>query len=297
MAKGNIITIGDGVSQRDTTVITVWKNLSIEDLEGEQWANISGYEGLYQISNFGRIKSTSRGKHRIKSQMTDSNNPYLRVELSKNGENIKHLVHRLVGIHFVPNPDNKPNVNHLRGNKHDNRHFMLEWATPPEDRQHALNILKVNKGRPWAGVPSEKHPMYGRKGTLSPNYGKRGEKSHMYGRTGAKCATSIPVKCLETGEVFENMRIAEEKLKLGKGNLGRYFSGISCDVKGYTFEKISNKVSKISTSRIKIFCQTNGITYTSLTHAAAELNLQPSKISLVLKGKRNHTGGYVFKCL
>ena len=98
----------------------------------EKWKDVVSYEGLYQISNFGRVK----GKHRIKSQQ-DNGKGYLMVRLNKNGKSRWHLVHRLVAKAFIENPENKPTVNHIDGNRKNNKFNNLEWATYSENNLHS----------------------------------------------------------------------------------------------------------------------------------------------------------------
>ena len=98
----------------------------------EKWKDVVGYEGLYKISNFGRVK----GKHRIKSQL-DNGKGYLIVHLYKNGKPRWHLVHRLVAKAFIENTENKPTVNHIDGNRKNNKSTNLEWATYSENNLHS----------------------------------------------------------------------------------------------------------------------------------------------------------------
>lgn len=114
----------------------------------ETWKDIVGFEGLYQISNMGRVKvlekklKTRNGfairREKIMKPVKKDNN-YLFVRLT-NKEGLKKClyVHRLVAIHFIPNPENKPDVNHKRSNKSDNRFFRLEWCTKSENLIHSF---------------------------------------------------------------------------------------------------------------------------------------------------------------
>lgn len=100
----------------------------------EIWKNIVGYEGLYQVSNFGRVKSLPRntpaGMRGGKIlNIEKSKNGYLRVNLWKNGKAKHFLVHRLVAEAFIPNPDNLPCVNHKNKQRDFNFVENLEWCT------------------------------------------------------------------------------------------------------------------------------------------------------------------------
>ena len=85
----------------------------------EIWKDIIGYEGRYQVSNLGRVKSlnyNNTNKEKILKPKKE-NNGYLRVNLSKNGKAKMYSVHRLVAIVYIPNPENKETVNHKNENK------------------------------------------------------------------------------------------------------------------------------------------------------------------------------------
>jgi len=112
----------------------------------EIWVPIKKYEISYMVSNFGRIKRnsyyTKRGKYkaaRILSQRPDKDG-YRFVTLCYNGISKTYFAHRIVAINFIDNPLNKPQVNHIDGNKQNNHVDNLEWVTDSENRKHAFRI-------------------------------------------------------------------------------------------------------------------------------------------------------------
>ncbi len=109
----------------------------------EIWRDIQGYEGLYQVSNFGRVKSLKTNRILKGSQI---NSGYLEVVLCKNKIHKHLLVHRLVAQAFIENSNNKKEVNHIDGDKQNNNVINLEWVTRSENELHSYQSLgKKNK--------------------------------------------------------------------------------------------------------------------------------------------------------
>ena len=165
----------------------------------EIWKDIVGYEGLYQISNTGKVKSLSHyarnninggtrmTKGRVLSQYKMPNG-YLQVQLSKNELRKKYYVHRIVAKAFLSNEDNLSDVNHIDGDKNNNSVGNLEWCSHRDNQIHMIKNRMTDKAK--------------------------------------------PVLCLETGEVFNSMSEAENKTGIDRHCIKRACdSGKVC--KGY----------------------------------------------------------------
>lgn len=141
-----------------------YKNLSLNNIEGEVWKDIEGYHGNYLISSLGRIKSITREE----SYPLRNNDPNSKIRIKKYQDKIlkqkftfdrnknptyllsrlkyrrSELTHRIVAKAFINNPENKPFVNHKDGVKTNNTIDNLEWCTKLENEHHAWNVLKRN---------------------------------------------------------------------------------------------------------------------------------------------------------
>ena len=119
----------------------------------EEWKPITGYEGFYEISNFGRIRSIDRieyqrhysgimSKYMHQGQIIKPGkrtNGYITIGLTKNGKRKTHSVHRLVALHFLEKPEGKDYINHLDADPTNNRVSNLEWCTQSENIQYAYD--------------------------------------------------------------------------------------------------------------------------------------------------------------
>lgn len=117
----------------------------VEDRMHEIWKPVVGYEGLYEVSCFGNIRSIDRidsaGMRRAGKMMHQCNDldGYLLTGFCMNGKTRSMRVHRIVAEAFISNPDALPHVNHIDGDKKNNRVENLEWVTHRQNKEHAKN--------------------------------------------------------------------------------------------------------------------------------------------------------------
>jgi len=201
----------------------IWKNKSLSNLTleveniiyTERWLPIVGFDGLYDISNFGRIKSIQRvvfeksGKKKsVKERIVSIQqfpNKYLVCRLWKENKESNFLVHRLVGAAFIENEQNKPEINHKYGDVEDNFYLNLEWATRSDNIQHSYDVL--NRKPPCN--------MRGKFGKLHPN--------------------SKRIYCPTLGIYFESSRIAERELGISQGSISDICRGKQLHRDGLVF--------------------------------------------------------------
>ena len=199
----------------------------------EIWKPVKGFEN-YEVSNLGQVRNLNYHREKkikiLKLRMNKGG--YLLVGLCKNSKKHTKLVHRLVAEAFIPNIDNKPEVNHLDGDKTNNKVENLEWSTRSENMKHAHNtgLIKplTGENHPMYGIriTGENHPMYGKhlsdetKRKISETLkGKHTGKKHpMYGKhhtqkTKKKLSevNKKTVVCVTTGEIFNSIKEAQEK--------------------------------------------------------------------------------------
>lgn len=173
----------------------------------EEWKDIGGYEGLYQVSNLGRVKSIPRstlcsdgrtislkGKILAPNIHTDG---YVYVKLCKNSSQKNYRVHRLVAMAFIDNPHDYPEVNHLDENRGNNEACNLEWCT------------------------SQHNSTYG-------NCRQR-QKSSLRRK-------QMPFMCIETGETFGSIAEYREKYNTSNTHISDVLKGKRKTADGYTFK-------------------------------------------------------------
>ena len=198
----------------------------------EEWRPIKGYEGLYEVSNLGRVKSLERydtlgrkKKERILRGRCNKHG-YLSVNLYKNGIEKDFFIHRLVAEAFIPNSNNLPEVDHINTIKDDNRVENLRWATIKENRNNELTkkhnsesqkgkiLSEETKKKLSEAKKGENHPMYGK------HHPEETKKKISEAKKGKKMSEETKDKkgkkvyCVELDKEFSTINKASKELNI-----------------------------------------------------------------------------------
>lgn len=255
----------------------------------EVWKDIPGYEGLYQVSNLGIVKSYDRIVKHNKGGTAKRNGTVLKQSTNIWGYNMVTLckdkiqtgksVHRLIAISFIHNPENKPQVNHKNGVKTDNRIENLEWVDAFENMAHAFKTGLIIT--------------------------KKGNKSHMYGKTGFESNVSIPVVQYSLDGQFiciygsanqaaisingsnNSIRLCcLNKIKSSGGFQWKHFHGNNDNIIPLIENKVNRKIRQLNKAGLTIN------KYDSIAEAARHIKTHASAISKALKLKTTHRKHY-----
>lgn len=149
------------------------------------WKEIPGYEGLYQVSNTGRVRSLNyngTGKTKVLKQATNKDG-YKKVTLFKKGKRHYYTVHRLVAITFIPNPNNLPQVNHKDEDKNNNAVWNLEWCTQAYNNIYGTRIEKFINSSKGKNNPNAKSVlMFTLDGKFIRKFGCAGDANEYLGK-------------------------------------------------------------------------------------------------------------------
>lgn len=173
------------------------------EVDKELWVPVPSFEGMYEVSSLGRVRSVNRitndGKKIRGKILSSRSGRYPCVTLYRCNSPVNFSIHRLVAQAFIPNPEHLPEVNHKDGNKLNNSVSNLEWSTSSNNCNHAV--------------------------------------VH-----GLRCASyRVPVKCIETQEVFSSLSAAGRFVHTDATRISESIESMSC-CKGYTFIKLDGSV-------------------------------------------------------
>lgn len=169
----------------------------------EIWKPVPGYEGYFEVSTYGRVKSLERyvdgrWKPYLKKEKIlvphDSGKGYLQVKFSADNKRSMPLIHRLVAKAFIPNPENLPQINHKDGNPRNNHVDNLEWCTASGNALHRCHVLNHVSGRPQR-----------------------------------------PVICLDTGKIYKSSHEAAREMEIRQGSIFSVCQGKWQRAGGYRF--------------------------------------------------------------
>lgn len=182
------------------------------------WKDIIGHEGHYQVSNLGRVKSLQRTLMQSNNHPITINEKILKPSLNGMdywtvclGYRNRQRVHRLIAKAFIPNPENKPFINHKNGVRKDNRIENLEWCTHSENMIHAYRVLQVKPPATMLGKFGKDNPL------------------------------SKKIVCLNNGNIYYGISEAARQLGLSVGNISEAVNGKIKHTKGFSFRFINNE--------------------------------------------------------
>lgn len=238
----------------------------------EVWRDVVGYEGRYQVSNYGNVKSIIFSKNGKEFSLSLLNGKdYLLVKLYKDGKGSMQRVHRLVAEAFIDNPDNLPVVNHKNWDKHDNRAENLEWCSysynnsylPPESKKAKAKKLRAN----------------------------------CQDSSGKQFASPKRVICIETGKMFNSISEAARFTGVEQSNISRALAGRQRTSSGYHW-KYADEESKIigtlSLARGQITdwipaCETNTGVFATEVFDLSDLRKMKGRIKFLVRANNGKT--------
>lgn len=267
-------------------MLSIYKN-TIAQPAIEEWRDVKGYEGLYQVSNLGNVKALGRDyyhsnghalvKHYVKEHIVNGRlrkDGYYDIDLHKDGKLCKKLVHRLVAEAFVPNPNNYRIIHHLDCNKANEKADNLMWCTQSFNVQHAYDFEGKQQAKGEECTSSKKVIQTDLNGNILnvwPSLSTVKEKLGYNPSTLAGCANGHNRSAYGCLWVY------------GKENIPRAVE------RYYAPNKCCKKVAQILNGKvIKI--------YNSLKEAGAAVGLKSyTPISLAIAGRYKESAGYQWK--
>lgn len=249
--------------------------------EIEEWRDVPEFEG-YRVSSLGRIYSLKHNKIRV---LCPNRKGYLGLGLYKNGKVYTKVVHRLVAKAFIPNPENKPQINHKSGIKSNNRVSNLEWCDQFENMRHAFDTgLKE-------GLPGEKNG----RATLSQEIVDLIKSRYNSGEKITDISRELNINLGKLRTILYGFSWKETKVKINKRD-----DRADRTEKHTQNNLISNFINSKGSKPIVVVAQYTKEgeelkKFRSLNQAAIITGVPRSSIHLNIYGKASHAGGYIWK--
>lgn len=190
----------------------------------EVWKDVVGYEGLYEVSNLGRIKSKyneQKASYRAEHILSQSNNRgYKHVSLCKDGKMKCFSVHRIVAFAFLDKPEGKDFVDHINTIKDDNRVENLRWCSELENNNNPI---------------TREHRSNSKKGMKNPNFGKdMSDRIEALAKINSRPVKQVNLDGIEI-QVFPSARVAQDVTGIESTNISRVCNGKRATAGGYVW--------------------------------------------------------------
>ena len=207
ICQQNLVNVSNMLNYEELPQVNSERWLSLENLKGEEWRDIVGLEGSYKVSNYGRIKGCSRIRNNNHSskvvrerirRLSANRKGYLVCNMTFKCKKVSpSSVSRIVAIAFLPNPNNKPEVDHISTITTDNRVCNLRWVTGFENAHNPITEKRVQEAR-----AKQIGTHYTEETRKKISEGKKGGKNPMYGLKGDRHPRSKAVVQLTLDGVF-----------------------------------------------------------------------------------------------
>ena len=272
--------------------------LSLENFAGEIWKQIQGYEGLYEISNYGRVKNTASRFHHNKilkaliNKSTIRSSKYLKVSLFKNGTLKNYFIHRLVAIAFIPNPNNLPFVNHKDENGKNPCVYNLEWCTSKYNSNYGTSPERIRQQKLLGANFKEIH-QYSLDGEYIATYASQTNAERILGINKNSINNALRGKVSQAGGFLWTYTKEKEEImrKLNTYTHCKYRKHIrmtNIDKKKVPIWRCK-KIIQLSLDGIEIS------RFDSLADAERSIGVCYNAISRCLHGKSQSSGGFKWK--